>query len=214
MAHADRDALLHSRRGASGSAKDGSISKATPDDDDDDAGLSCSASMESPRALAGRRESSPPSGSGVTRRGRGGRSVDAAPQCTASVDSFAAENDADAVGDGVGRVFSESTSPLAVSRATFEPPRTSELPGVCESNDLRGESPIPRQLSKVEVAAYQAVAVEEFAMQAREVREILGLHPTGNRASTSRTSGTCIGLSSPASVVASDFGHEAPRLLQ
>lgn len=203
MSAADEAALLRSRRdgggvgigsagdgGASGggsSSGDGGGSRGGPSGrgghsapaDDSDA---CPSTAPSGSSEAGAGRFPPPShgsGGAVTRGSRVGRRGAASAAGGYDGCSSAAENDEDCRESASGFLVEqhpfggpqELKSPLDMER-----PSTGE--GTRADSPIVGSSIATRSLSKVEVAAYQAVALEEFAMQVRIVGEAMELHPS------------------------------------
>lgn len=181
MAADDRDALLRSRRGggnASGSAGGGSSTggggasgyRAPRDEDSAGTGPAPSTPAES-GAGAGRL--APPPASGAAARGshtsrRGAFVAEGGLSCGRSDTTENAKKGAGEVGEAAERHADELYlgSPPDVMGGDSET-------GYRRLGAGFDESPATRPLSKAEVAAYQAVALEEFAMQARAVREII-----------------------------------------
>lgn len=168
MAAEDKAELLRSRRGGGGTsstggggASGGGSSSAPPDD------FGPSSSAPSERGAGSGRLPPPPSG-GSTRGSHGYRHGASAAGGSTHGSGFsctAAENCEEGA--------SKDEEGHHVNKLPPESPLDSEGPDDGEDIDSPGTG---NSLSRAEIAAYQAVAVEEFAMQARIVREIIELH--------------------------------------
>lgn len=118
-----------------------------------------------------------PSGSSVGTEARPGecagpRDVASYARISTSESSVAVEN----CGGPEALVHSLSAAHASPSDVDGPAATSDECDGAEASSRGAGDSPTRQPLSKAEVAAYQAVALEEFAMQTHAVREILGMH--------------------------------------